>query len=253
MKKVLFCLPILVLALSACKKDDAVQASSCRVLQSQYSLNGVSYAASQYEFDGSGRLSTMVFSNQASTYNYQYTYYPDSVVLAQVNQRTVYYLNAQGLAASATMVTSGFPASGMRTDYTYTYNFQGYLVADRAILTQYVGGVPRYDTSSTSYTIENGNITRMQSSDGNDYRYSYTGLPLTYNIPEFNPFLSNRGEFLGRKPANIVSEMNINSGLYMESYSYTSGADNRVTEKTVTRSNAPTSPPIKIAIAYQCN
>jgi hypothetical protein len=247
--KALLSFVLLLFIIVGCKKNRNY--GSCRMTQLQNFDNGIMVSAVTYEYDVQGRIKKI---NQANSYINTYDYFADSVVLIGTSQqrgssRTTYFLNSSGQAISAKTSLNPNPY-GLQFDNLYTYNSDGYLIAEREIFSQVYNGNILRDTFYTNYTIVNGNVTKATRTNSPDFTYQYTGNILPDNIPGLNPFPSREGSFKGKHPNNLVS--NVISGGNTDNYSYSFDRRGNVSELKVSSAGLP-STIRKTVFHYDCN
>lgn len=150
---------------SACKKDDAKPAENCRI--SSINLNGTT--ATNFTYDGQGRVSLMTTGNEITTYSHSTGGYVRQVLKDnKLKERSTVENNALGLIQKITK--QYFDLNGNITNsimYTYEYNNNGEIV--KSISKS--GSDPE---QTTIYQWSNGNL--VNTSQGVIYSY-YTDKP----------------------------------------------------------------------------
>ena len=90
---------LLFLAVCSCKKDKDTPV--CKLVSVHYSDGIFPPSYLNYEYDDSGRVIKEIWPGGSNIYHY----YKDSVIKDEGHRRTVYYLNASGLALYTIMKT----------------------------------------------------------------------------------------------------------------------------------------------------
>jgi len=223
---------LFLLIVLSCKKKDA---ANCRYTQSESYFNGVKQNSIAYSYDGQGRISRYITYQSPKNDTATYRYTGDSVVIDYGNIFSVYYLAAGGLATHSYTTLKTNNPNAIRDDQTYTYNANGYLVAQRFIFSQlYLGNIIR-DTQYYYFDIAGGNVVKAYGSNMTDILYEYSGEPMDSRIPELNTFPSRIGAFLGKAPVNLIAVMKDAAGTPFVSYTYVRNKEGRITEKQVTQ------------------
>lgn len=150
---------------SACKKEDVKPAENCRI--SSISLNGTT--ATNFTYEGQGRVSLMTTGNEITTYSYSTGGYLRQVLKDnKLKEKSSVENNALGLIQKITQ--QYYDLTGNVTNsitYTYEYNSNGEIV--KAISKS--GNNPE---QTTIYQWSNGNL--VNTSQGVFYSY-YTDKP----------------------------------------------------------------------------
>ena len=243
MKYFILCL-LVVLLFSNCKKDPKKNAD-CRLGQTSYYNNAVLTNFLKYEYDDLGRIKTIDDRdlNAIATYSY----FPDSVVAISSKYRRVYFLK-NGLADSSSLIWFN-PPENFKQFYKYQYNAEGYLVCEREIFTQVYNGNTIADTSSTTYTISNGNLIKaVQSPSGDEISFEYSNelRPLNnHDLPNSFKF-----SFLGKPSKNLPNKTLMNGVLlYPMIYEY----DNNGNISKFTAAYTSPGPTYSLEYTYACD
>jgi hypothetical protein len=213
---------------SGCAKDK--KDGDCRLIRfTSYSASGQTGQTVSHSYDGTGRISGIQVINNGITSTFSLTYTPDSVVSLSQGQRLTYYLNSSGLADSSHLIFLEPNPNGLGFRDFYTYDAAGFMTSHRNIFLQVYNGSVIRDTSMQTFTISNGNLTRLVD-NSSDTRFFYTEKERKNNrlLP---PFLNyDQGmPFLGKVSRNLLDHSEASTGQVAYSFQYQINGNGNVT------------------------
>ncbi len=255
-----FACVILIIFAGACKKnsDSTTPANPVTSLVKTITYTdttGTYLASMSLQYDGQGRVMQMIFDNppDMDSLIHKFEYYPSMVVEKIFSRnnarwgRTVYSLNAGGLATSETDI--GYSQNGdssVAETVKYTYNTDGYMMEKKSFL---------YGDTATwisyGWQVMNGNNTSMSLAlsiwEGLSVIESYTYYPNSVN----SLGNSNTGKaFLGKSNANLIKSSVTNNTIPKSgTYSYTFDSMNRVSHEFIRGDGLATSD-VNLAFTY---
>ena len=223
-----------------CKKENN---QHCLLVSTHSSGNG-NTQISLLTYDSLERIKSISTGGQGVV---SYTYFKDSVVEQNLGQHKVYYLNPSDLATSSRTTFNPNP-NGVQLDDSYTYNGEGYLVDQQEIFTQLYNGNILKDTVIYHYTIQGGNVVKLQGTNTEDLIIEY-GSDLATS-PFINYLFINEAlPFLGKPSTNLAIRTKNNYGGVNSSISY--GRDSR--GNVILRTNSNANGSFTTSYSYQCN
>lgn len=229
MKKILYFLPILVVAFSACKKK---RTETCQFNQTDFYYNGSRQSYSTYSFDDRGRISQYIMHQAPTNDTMTYRYTTDSVVVDYGGSYAVYFLRPDGLASHGYLNLKVNP-NQLYNEYTFTYDAEGYLVQSRDIFSQlYLGSILK-DTAYYYYTISNGNLVKETSNRADELNFEYNTQLNDPNIPDLSMHPFRLGPFMGKRSRNLVSAIKDNTGTRLSSFTYVIDNSGKILEKKI--------------------
>jgi hypothetical protein len=256
----LFAFLTLIIVVCSCKKNNENQApvnpASSLVKTIIFTdTTGQFIASMGFQYDSQGKIVQMVTYNPPDNDSliHKFEYYPSMVIekIFYLNNdkygRTIYPLNADGLATSETDMGYGQNGdSSVAQTVTYKYNTEGYMIEKKF----YLFG----DTAtwySLNWQIQNGNNASMALS-----LYTWGGVSVMesyeYNFNSVNTFgYSNTGRlFFGKSNINLVKSASTNyTPPQTAIYSYSFDSMNRVIKEFI-RGNGLASSPSNTIITY---
>ncbi len=219
--------------ISGCKKDN--NNAICRADGIQFFSNGTLSEKTTYEYNDQGKIKKITTIYGTRTYDY----FPDSIVISEGNGRTVHYLGSNGLVISSKEKAIIPDPNQLHMDNTYTYDMEGYLIGNRFIFSQLYNGNIIRDTVYTNYTVSNGNIIKVTSTNSYEEHFEYSTSILRENVAALNPFLSSQGSFFGKPPKNLIARITDSNGKDLQVYSYSFGLAGKVLEMTGIETGPP--------------
>lgn len=229
---------------SACNKND--DKISWQPIREDIYLNGTLQWVNYYEYDNMQRIKKITNTSAANTtQEYVYDYYNDSVIINADGIRATYILNNAGLATSAVLNFLLNP-DGIRLNYAFSYDANGYLIQEEVIFSQVSNGALLSDTSFRNYTIRNGNIIKQSGTQQPDLNLEYNQMPSKGYTYEF---WLQPGPFLGKASVNLISATKDNTGQIGATYDYDLELRGRMRSKIV-RTPEPSSMLIKYVYYY---
>ncbi|WEK18410.1 MAG: hypothetical protein P0Y49_16600 [Candidatus Pedobacter colombiensis] len=234
-KSILMLSALCLLIVVSCKKNNKTddQVSDCLLTENTYvdDAFGVENVSTLYSYDANGRMIGMKFRIGGVTENDEclFTYSTTQIVKVQKEGgdlfTTIYKLNDKGQIISEQYDNDSSVG-------TYIYNADGYLVE-----------VKYGNMISRKYRYTNGNLTRVDNTNGSYVDYTYntelaanTGLFSKYHFNEARYTLdSPLKKYLGKQSKNLVSKVRYNSTLhdigddaYAETFTYEKDAKGNI-------------------------
>jgi hypothetical protein len=249
--KILYTIILLTLTLTftACKKES--DNSTCKLIEAvTYNSSGNIIDKIIYEYDNKQRVSKIIYGI-SGYYSIVFNYYSDSIVtIGNLTTAINYYLK-NGRIDSA---YNGMPTAPQQWEfgYNYTYDSDGFIIAERQINNFLENGTIISDTNYRNYTIQNGNIIRISDTYWtNDEIYEYSNVAR----PENNPALSIADQripgVLIKLSKNLVSIKKSPSGDVRFQYSYL--YDKRGNIKEMIVKNSQNTLFNRTIYSYSCN
>lgn len=236
-----------ILLLINCKKDS--DNANCKLEQKTSYSNGTVSSSFKYEYDDMNRIKKIAPTYGGSGMATNFTYYPDSIVALSNFQRQTYFLGTNGLADTSSLIVLG-SAEQLKFYYTYTYNAEGYLVNEREIFSQLHNGNTILDTIVNTYTITNGNLVKINSTQTpDDLTFEYSAELRPANNIELMAE-TGRFPFLGKQSKNLVSKMYVNG---MPSYDASYEKDKKGNIIKQTQRNSTSGQSSMVEYTYTCN
>jgi hypothetical protein len=118
----------------------------------------------------------------------------------------------------------------------YSYDAEGFLISQQDTRYQLYNGSVYRDTVTSSFTISNGNISKISSSYyGGELIFEYSSLPRPANVPFlYGPAgvftINGNPELLGRQSKNLESGSAFSPNGIMYNYTYTVDANGLITK-----------------------
>ncbi|PYF74322.1 DUF4595 domain-containing protein [Pedobacter nutrimenti] len=229
MKKSILLLPLLVLLITSCKKNnkptDAIK-NNCLLAESSYKLKlNAGSGLTQYTYDQQGRVTTVKYNGTLD----QYVYSNDQILLKKNSGLIVTYK----LDAAGRIIRESYSDHPDKIDFIY--NAEGYLIQSAETLGNY--------TFVTKYAYTNGNLSTVEDRRGI--------LNIFYNNDAAaNNFIDDHGDenelpahyngplkyYFGKTSKNLISKIADNHG-YTEEYIYQKDTRGNIAALQVNASN----------------